>query len=78
MARTVIAEATYCYNSGRKLTPAIIQCDCEAPLELSRSWANSCECGAEYNGSGQQLAPRSQWGEETGEHSSDFNDMGDL
>lgn len=47
---------------------AVIECDCGAPVELGSSWANSCEkCGREYNGSGQLLASRSQWGEETGE-----------
>lgn len=29
-------------------------------------------CGADYNQSGDQLALRSQWGEETGEHWSDI------
>lgn len=44
-----------------------IEC-CGQPLELTSSWANSCpSCGTEYNGAGQRLAPRSQWGEETGE-----------
>jgi hypothetical protein len=48
--------------------PAVIECDCGTHLELYSSWANSCQrCGREYNGSGQLLAPRSQWGEETGE-----------
>ncbi len=48
--------------------PAVIRCDCGTHLELYSSWANSCQrCGREYNGSGQLLAPRSQWGEETGE-----------
>ena len=28
-------------------------------------------CGADYNMSGQRLAPREQWGEETGEHWTD-------
>ena len=33
------------------------------------SHTNTCEwCGADYNSFGQLLAPRSQWGEETGEH----------
>jgi hypothetical protein len=41
---------------------------CNNPVELLSSWANQCDnCGAEYNGSGQRLAPREQWGEETGE-----------
>lgn len=30
---------------------------------------NTCECGADYNMSGQRLADRGQWGEETGEDS---------
>ena len=33
------------------------------------NFTNTCEwCGADYNSFGQKLAPRSQWGEETGEH----------
>lgn len=46
---------------------AVGLCDCGAKVELDSSWANECGCGREYNGSGQLLAPRSQWGEETGE-----------
>jgi hypothetical protein len=30
------------------------------------------ECGADYNMSGQMLAPREQWGEETGETVADI------
>jgi hypothetical protein len=48
--------------------PALIRCECGRPVSLSDSWANGCECGREYNLSGQLLAPRHQWGEETGEH----------
>jgi len=33
------------------------------------NFTNTCgTCGADYNQSGQRLAARSQWGEETGEH----------
>jgi len=36
-------------------------------------FTNTCEvCGADYNWAGQRLAPRSQWGEETGESLSDI------
>ena len=36
-------------------------------------FTNTCgECGADYNSSGQMLAPRSQWGEETGETAADI------
>jgi len=32
-------------------------------------FTNTCDtCNADYNMSGQRLAPREQWGEETGEH----------
>lgn len=53
--------------------PAILRCDCGAEVILSSGWANECEkCGAEYNLGGQRLAPRSQWGEETGESIADM------
>lgn len=49
--------------------PAEGKCDvCGETVFLVSSWVNECDkCGTEYNGSGQMLAPRSQWGEETGE-----------
>ena len=31
-------------------------------------FTTTCDCGKDYNSSGQELAPREQWGEETGEH----------
>ena len=37
-------------------------------------FTNTCECGADYNLSGARLAPRSQWGEETGEQWHDRKD----
>lgn len=47
----------------------IIQCsNCGKDVEIWNSWANECEgCQTEYNGFGQKLAPREQWGCETGE-----------
>jgi len=39
---------------------------CGAEVYLS-CFTNPCDCGADYNMSGQALAPREQWGEETGE-----------
>jgi len=35
-------------------------------------FTNTCECGADYNMNGEALAPRSQWGEETGESVEDI------
>lgn len=41
--------------------------DCGEIVYLTDGFANDCTCGTEYNGFGQKLAPRSQWGWETGE-----------
>ena len=47
------------------------ECECGEEIYLTR-FTNTCyECGADYNMSGQRLAPREQWGEETGEHWTD-------
>lgn len=46
--------------------PAMGRC-CGRVIVLS-DFTNTCEaCGADYNKNGSRLAPRSQWGEETGE-----------
>lgn len=47
--------------------PAVCRCECGKPVTLHSGWSNECDCGLEFNGSGQLLAPRSQWGHETGE-----------
>ena len=53
-------------------TPAVGECNrCGKEVEL-HGFTNTCECGVDYNMSGQELAPRSQWGEETGESVSDI------
>ena len=44
----------------------VIKC-CKVDL-VCEHFTNTCEfCNADYNMSGHRLAPRSQWGEETGE-----------
>ena len=53
------------------MQPAIGLCDCGEEVHLT-GFTNTCECGADYNKSGQRLASREQWGEETGEHPSDI------
>ena len=51
------------------LEARIIECViCGDHLQLWSSWANDCaNCGVEYNGFGQKLAPRDQWGHDMGE-----------
>lgn len=51
------------------------RCDCGTYMPSNGPGRDyHCEdCEREYNSSGQQLAPRSQWGEETGETAADFD-----
>ena len=53
--------------------PAIGECNnCKQEVALE-GFTNTCEqCGTDYNMSGQELADRSQWGEETNESLSDI------
>lgn len=66
--------------SGEKIKPGVLverdssyfqcaigKCDCGCKVALW-NFTNTCDCGIDYNSSGQKLAPRSQWGQETGEH----------
>jgi len=57
---------------SRWTEPAVGKCEvCGAEVILER-FTCTCECGADYNSSGQRLAPRCQWGEETGESVADI------
>lgn len=52
--------------------PRIGLCDdCGEEVYLDR-FTNACDCGADYNMSGDRLAPRAFWGEETGESVDDI------
>ena len=50
---------------------AVGLCSCGEMVTLV-GLVNACECSVEYNNSGQRLAPRSQWGDDTGESISDI------
>jgi hypothetical protein len=57
---------------NRWTDPAIGECNhCGAEVQLS-GFTNTCDCGTDYNMSGQELASREQWGEETGETVADI------
>ena len=63
--------------TNRIFVPKVIRCCENGNVSLSSGLTNTCRaCGADYNGFGQRLAPREQWGEETGEHWSDLMDYG--
>ena len=60
-------ELGYYENEFSYRESAQIKC-CDVWLSLGK-FTNTCNmCGADYNGSGQLLSSRQQWGEETGEH----------
>jgi hypothetical protein len=52
--------------------PRMGLCDCGSEVYLDRFTNTCCGCGADYNMSGDELAPREQWGEETGETAADI------
>ena len=51
-------------------TTKIRQCSCGMEVACV-SFTNTCACGRDYSFGGSELAPRSQWGWETGEHWTD-------
>jgi hypothetical protein len=85
LSDTALANYAFCLANPDKLTdlgierrewsyrrPAVGQCSCGMHVELD-GFTNTCErCGSDYNMSGQLLAPRRFWGEETGESASDI------
>lgn len=53
----------------------VMKCDCGQELFFRPGGDCTCKhCGASYNSAGQRLAPRSQWGEETGETAEDYDE----
>jgi len=48
-----------------------VKCDCGETV-CCAGFTSTCECGADYNWNGTQLAPRRLWGEETGEYPGDI------
>lgn len=56
-----------CYSHWAKIFP-LIKCHCGEDVVCS-NFTNTCDnCESDYNFAGDLLAPREQWGEETGEH----------
>jgi hypothetical protein len=51
----------------KMLKSPYVKCRC-GQMVSCENFTNTCNCGRDYNFSGTELAPRGQWGEETGEH----------
>ncbi|MGB3203714.1 MAG: hypothetical protein WBB28_01860 [Crinalium sp.] len=61
----VIPEGILTHNYSF-VEPPVGRCECGEEVELAH-FTNTCDkCGADYNSSGDRLAPREYWGEETG------------
>lgn len=67
----IIQAKVICPETGCTLENAIGRCVCGQIVELGR-FTCSCDCGRDYNWNGDELAPREQWGEETGESEADI------
>jgi len=65
-------EITKRNDNGR---PEEYRCHCGATIYSNGPGRDiDCpKCGDNFNSAGQQLAPRSQWGEETGETAADYD-----
>ncbi len=56
--------------------PRVIRCTCGEEVVLYNHFTNTCDkCDRDFDGYGHGLAPRPQWGEETGEHYTDIVNM---
>jgi hypothetical protein len=66
-----VRDYSYAYRE-----PARGRCSCGRVVVLEDPMTNTCDCGQEYNGGGQLLAPRCQW-EESWDDDSPFNIWGD-
>lgn len=55
---------------GGPFTNPVIRCGCGSTQPIiCDAFTNSCDdCSADYDSNATRLAPREQWGEETGEH----------
>lgn len=49
-----------------------LDCSCGKELICDDYLTNTCDCGRDYDYSGNNLSPREQWGSETGEHYMDI------
>jgi hypothetical protein len=64
MAR-IIREESLLNERLMPCTRKVVECERCGREVLCYAFTNGCECGAEYNMSGQMLADRSQWAEDT-------------
>ena len=74
----IVGEVDHQVPSGywyRAVKRKVGLCECGHKVEL-REFTNTCVCGRDYSMDGSLLAPRSQWGEETGESVGDILSIG--
>ena len=66
--KRIINVQRYSTIDGTILNVRRVIVKCCGEEMICEDFTNTCDiCGRDYNSAGQELAPRSQWGEETGE-----------
>jgi len=70
--RVLLTEVPNKYYPGTTIDKRTVQVKCCGVWLTCDGFTNTCSCGKDYNFSGDLLAPREQWGEETGEHWTDI------
>ena len=66
-----VRRIDYTRDDGRQVKRLVIRCDCGLEVVCAQD-VNECKCARDYNMSGQAMAPRNLWGEETGETAADI------
>jgi hypothetical protein len=71
--RADISGPFYSAREWSYMQAAVYRCKCGGEIVCESPYGNDCNrCNGEFNQSGQRLAPREFWGEETGESYSDI------
>ncbi|HUU60093.1 MAG TPA: hypothetical protein VMZ50_11160 [Phycisphaerae bacterium] len=68
---TKVGTIPFIRDDGREVSRLVIRCDCGLKVYCTGN-INACKCARDYSLSGQVMAPRSAWGEETGETAADI------
>ena len=74
MSIPIIKQAVRDPETYKIIENAEGRCPCGRTVELGH-FTSTCACGRDYNWNGTELAPRSQWGEDTGESYADVADI---
>jgi len=75
MRLEIVGKCKHYRDGWQEVERNVGLCPCGHKVEL-REYTNTCVCDKDYGFDGGLLAPRSQWGEETGESETDVLEAG--